>query len=140
MRLRLLLVAILVFSIAAASYPVIYSIYAGQNSGTVCAPLLPCQQPARASVTCSTFCIVIIKNSSYYPASINVTVGATVEWVNMDSVPHTSTSFSLEGWSSPFIAPGRSYTFTFSGLRPGTYYYHCEIHPFMEGTIYLTNG
>ena len=35
---------------------------------------------------------------------------------------------------------GGSYTKSFEGFEPGTYPYHCMVHPWMEGTIILEDG
>jgi plastocyanin len=47
-------------------------------------------------------------------------------------VAHTATS-DTGVWDSGTLATGQSYSHTFD--QPGTYTYHCTIHPFMKGTI-----
>jgi hypothetical protein len=42
---------------------------------------------------------------AYRPTELNVAVGTTVTWMNMDSVSHTSTS-DMTGRNSGSIAPG----------------------------------
>lgn len=75
---------------------------------------------------------VSIINLSFNPASISVTRGSTVTWMNSDSVTHTVTSDS-GSFDLGFVVPGMSVSMTFS--TPGTYNYHCNIHPFMHGTV-----
>jgi plastocyanin len=78
---------------------------------------------------------VEIKSFSFQPNSITVPVGATVSWVNRDSVDHTVTS--EEGtFNSGNIMSGGEFKFTFS--RPGTYNYRCSIHPSMTGVVTVT--
>ena len=65
---------------------------------------------------------------SFRPASLTVTVGDTVEWKNTTEAPHTVTSDAggpLDG--------GGNYTFTFD--TAGTFAYHCNFHPNMQGTV-----
>ena len=69
---------------------------------------------------------------AFNPAEVSVAVGATVSWVNADSVAHTSTSDSI-GWNSGAIAPGRQFSATFP--TAGTFPYHCAIHPGMVGSV-----
>jgi plastocyanin len=71
-------------------------------------------------------------NRAYAPDDLNVAAGTTVTWTNTDSVDHTSTS-DATGWNSGTVAPGRQFSFAFQ--TPGTYRYHCAIHPGMVGTV-----
>ncbi len=77
-------------------------------------------------------------NYAFQPASVTVKAGATVMWVNNSNVAHTSTSDSGSAvtWDSSAISTGGNFSFVFS--TPGTYTYHCSIHPFMHGTIVVT--
>ena len=59
--------------------------------------------------------------------------GQSVTFTNNDSVAHTTTSTS-NAWDSGEIQPGASYTLT-APSTPGTYTFHCSIHPFMTGTL-----
>jgi plastocyanin len=78
---------------------------------------------------------VSISSFTFNPAVITVTAGATVRWTNADPVTHTTTSDigSLDPWNSGQLGPGGIFTKTFA--TPGTYSYHCAIHPSMLGTI-----
>lgn len=75
---------------------------------------------------------VTIKGFSFQPAALTVPVGTTVTWTNEDSVDHTSTS-DTGVWNSGHLGTGQSFSFTFK--RPGTFSYHCAIHPDMKATI-----
>lgn len=70
--------------------------------------------------------------NAYAPSPISVSVGATVAWTNTDSVPHTSTADG-GAWSSGNIAPGGTFTRTFTSA--GSFTYRCTIHPGMVGTV-----
>jgi plastocyanin len=73
-----------------------------------------------------------IRNFAFLPSTLTITAGTVVTVTNDDSVTHTWVS-NTGAFNSGDIAPGSSYKFTFS--TPGTYLYHCSIHPFMTGTI-----
>lgn len=75
---------------------------------------------------------VSIVNFSFRPADISVAVGTTVSWTNGDSVSHT-TSSDDDAWDSGTLSSGDSFQFVFD--TPGTYLYHCNIHPQMKATI-----
>lgn len=85
------------------------------------------QQPAQPTAT-----EVIISNFAFSPQTLTVIAGATVKWTNNDSVTHTIVSDS-NMFNSGNIAPGQSFQFSFK--NPGTYSYHCSIHPNMTGSI-----
>ncbi|MCH8085231.1 MAG: plastocyanin/azurin family copper-binding protein [Nitrosopumilus sp.] len=72
------------------------------------------------------------------PQVIDVTVGTTVVWENLDSTVHTATSGDPdEGvnglFDSEMMAVGDMYEFTFTEV--GSYDYYCTFHPWMLGTV-----
>jgi plastocyanin len=69
---------------------------------------------------------------AFSPGQVSVDAGATVTWVNSDTVAHTSTADG-NGWSSGALAPGQQFSTTFT--TPGTFRYHCAIHPGMVGSV-----
>jgi plastocyanin len=74
----------------------------------------------------------VLGDRAFAPDQVTIVPGTTVTWINTDSVAHTSTSNSSV-WSSGSVAPGSRYSFTFE--TPGTFAYHCSIHPGMVGTV-----
>ena len=82
---------------------------------------------------------VIIKNFAFDPSSLTVKSGTVVTWTNQDGASHTivSDTGSPVAFSSDSLSSGASYSFTFT--QPGTYTYHCSIHPTMKGTIIVTS-
>jgi len=80
---------------------------------------------------------VSIKNFSFNPGTIIVIIGVnnTITWTNNDGVTHTVTSD--DGTFGESLAPGKSYTFTFS--TAGTFGYHCSIHTYMTGSVIVEN-
>jgi plastocyanin len=86
------------------------------------------------------YVIHIIEGAEYYlgeneynPRTAFACVNQPVRWQNDAlTVSHTSTS-NTDLWDSGVLLPGESFTFTFT--EPGTYAYHCDLHPWMIGTI-----
>jgi plastocyanin len=78
---------------------------------------------------------VTIRNFDFGPQIVTVKPGATVHWTNQDSEAHTVTS-DAGAFSSPVLQPGAGFSFTFT--KPGTYSYHCSIHPFMTGKVVVS--
>jgi len=82
---------------------------------------------------------IIIKNFAFNPSELTIKAGTTVTWVNQDSAPHMVASdphpahTDLPGLVSGTLAQGQTYSFTFD--KPGTFGYHCHIHPSMTGRI-----
>ena len=80
---------------------------------------------------------VDIRDFSYQPGTLTVAAGTTVTWTNDGNVPHTVTS-NERTFDSGDIAPGGSFSYTFT--QPGSYPYHCTLHPSMQGRIEVTSG
>jgi plastocyanin len=78
---------------------------------------------------------ITIKNFAFDPTPLTVKTGTIVTWVNQDGAPHivVSDTGSPTIFSSDSLSTGASYKFTF--IQPGTFTYHCAIHPSMKGTI-----
>jgi plastocyanin len=78
---------------------------------------------------------IAIKNFAFSPAILTIKTGTTVTWMNQDGAIHqiTSDSGTPVAFNSDSLANGASFQFTF--IQPGTYTYHCTIHPPMKGTI-----
>jgi plastocyanin len=80
----------------------------------------------------TTAATVTAADDRFDPPTLNVQPGTTVRWTNNGNHPHTVTDRGGK-FDSGDIAPGASYTVTFS--TPGTYKYYCKHHKGMEGTI-----
>jgi plastocyanin len=73
-----------------------------------------------------------IDNFSYTPKELTVKAGSTIEWVNKDDVPHTVTS-DKGIFASSVLDTNQKFQFTFKS--PGTFPYHCKLHPTMTGRV-----
>lgn len=76
-----------------------------------------------------------IKNISYLQPKISIAVGTTIEWTNNDPLPHSVTAVN-KSFNSGLIQPGKSYRHTFT--KAGRFDFYCMPHPFMKGTIVVT--
>jgi plastocyanin len=92
------------------------------------APATPTETPATPAATAA----VTIQNFAFAPQSLEIAAGTTVTWTNTDSTTHTATADD-NSWDTGDIAPGASASVTFD--TPGTYTYHCSIHPSMTATV-----
>lgn len=82
---------------------------------------------------------VKIADYMFVPMTVKVKPGTTVTWTNMDMVHHsvTADTISPNAPNGPLIGKGQTYSFTFK--KAGVYTFHCQPHPFMHGTIIVTN-
>ena len=75
---------------------------------------------------------VRIVQFAFVAAGLDVPVGTRVTWTNDDPAPHTVTADD-GAFDSKQLDPGASYSALLDS--PGSYVYHCEIHPTMVGTV-----
>ena len=111
--------------------------------GTSTNTAVPTTTAAPAGTTSSNSSVAEVKITEqdekygFAPATLTVAKGTRVEWSNTTDAPHTVTSDSGTTLASSMINPsGGSFDFTFT--QPGTYTYHCTVHPYMKGTIVVT--
>jgi plastocyanin len=90
---------------------------------------------------------VIAKNISYTTKQLKVPAGAaiTVNFKNEDTVPHNMDFTVDQAGSQTFYKrdplPGPiSSSYQFTAPKAGTYYYHCDVHPNMTGTLTVTGS
>src|SRR5215210_4624158 len=93
----------------------------------ICAPALSAQDDMTVS----------IQDFSFSPSQITVAPGTTVTWVNKGPSPHTTTADD-GSWDSGKLQQGEDFSFTFD--KPGTYTYHCSIHPDMTASVKVSGG
>jgi plastocyanin len=77
-----------------------------------------------------------MSDSKFAPETINVSVGSTVSWHNIDGKTHTATADD-GSWDTGDMGTAASHSVTFA--KPGTYHYHCKYHTIlgigMTGTV-----
>ncbi|MEE9202755.1 MAG: plastocyanin/azurin family copper-binding protein [Dehalococcoidia bacterium] len=80
-----------------------------------------------------------IQDFAFKLQEITVAGGTTVNWTNRDAAAHTVSSTSTpggQGFDSGTLSQAQTFSVTFT--VPGTYQYQCNIHPYMKGTIVVT--
>jgi plastocyanin len=75
---------------------------------------------------------VTIKGMRYSPDKLEIKVGDTVTWTNLDDRDHTVVATD-GSFKSGNLSRGESFSFKFK--KPGTYTYACKYHPRMKATI-----
>ncbi|MEH2178459.1 cupredoxin domain-containing protein [Nostoc sp.] len=78
---------------------------------------------------------VKIRNFKFEPANLAIAVGKTVQFINVDEEPHTATSTD-GAFNSKALDTNQTWNYT--ATKPGTYPYICSVHPFMKGTLTVT--
>jgi plastocyanin len=110
-----------------------------QPSGSTATPSPPTATPS-PSQAAKLVEVKIIKGASGYefsPSRIMLTKGGTVKVTNMSDMEHKISITQQTDVSVILSFPvGKDTSWTLS--TPGTYVYHCLIHPAMEMTIIVT--
>jgi uncharacterized protein (TIGR03118 family) len=75
---------------------------------------------------------VQIAGFRFTPVTFDIAAGTQVIWTNKDNTAHDVTADDKQ-YSSTALQTDDTYSRTFT--TPGTYTYHCSIHPFMKATV-----
>lgn len=76
---------------------------------------------------------VTISNFAFSPPTITVAAGTEVTWANQDDIPHTVTSNDGTSFTSQLLDTDDTFHQRFT--KPGSYPYHCALHPFMTAKV-----
>lgn len=121
--------------------------------GTATPAASPGATPGATPQSGETVRVEMTQKAQFEPAHIEISVGTTVEWVNVSDMAHTATCdpeqnpfkktrpelielpHDAEPWGSEMMRPGDTFKHTFT--TPGDYKYICNPHVLsgMEGTI-----
>lgn len=104
------------------------------------AQVTPTPTAAPATQPTSVVIVQMLENPPghyfFKPDTLTITAGTTVVWVDNSDAPHTVTSDpnapTAFGTTSN-VTEGKTFGLVFN--TPGTYNYHCNIHPNMKATI-----
>ena len=81
---------------------------------------------------------ISISDFAFSPDSITIKKGTKVTWTNQDTTAHTvQETDGLPGPKSATLNKGVSYSYTYKNT--GTFHYDCSIHPYMTGTVIVTD-
>jgi plastocyanin len=132
MRRIVLLMAVAALVVVSALLAV--SVAGAHNSGAHKKhPAAGTQKQAAAMAQKRPTRTVVIQNFHFKPAHITIKRGTRVRWINRDSAPHTVTANKAGSFDSGHLRHGQRYSHTFK--TAGKKAYHCEIHPFMRGSV-----
>ena len=113
----------------------------GGGTATTPTPTPTATSQPTPSPTPTVVMVKIIEQNEKYsfsPATLSIKVGTQVVWTNTTDAPHTVTSDSAGVFSSPGnVTQNQTFMFTFT--TPGTFAYHCNVHPYMKATITVTS-
>ena len=117
-------------ALAIASSALAVGACSSSGSTATAPPASTSAPPTKGAPTSSA--ALTIKNFSFSPTPLAVKAGQTVSITNNDSTDHTATD-NGGAFDTGHIAPGTTKTVTLT--TPGTYHFHCNIHPTMTGEI-----
>ena len=80
--------------------------------------------------------VVEIRDLQFTPATVTVHVGETVEWRFDDDGLYHHVQADDGAFDSEIVGEG---VFEVVFDEPGTYTYACSIHPYMTGTVVVTD-
>jgi len=113
------------------------SAYGGLSALGLVLALTACTSAGAAPPNASTpteGSTIVLEATSFQPAEMHVESGATVTWQWAGSVAHDVTG---PDFASGIQTDG---TFTYTFNQPGAYYYWCNLHPGMKGTVTVVSS
>jgi len=95
-----------------------------------------------AGAVASTVLHVTAEGIKFDEATLTAAAGQplTIVFDNKDSVPHNIAIFDSSAMAKSFfhgavVVGPKTVTYAVPPLQPGTYYFHCDVHPSMNGTL-----
>jgi plastocyanin len=106
------------------------------NGGTPANPTPPSPSPSPASGPPDVIVTVVgdATSMSYSPDPVIISAGQRIAWRNGDTMLHTATGLSQNGFDTREIAPGATSN-AVAFTAAGDFAYRCNIHPTMVGTV-----
>ncbi len=94
--------------------------------------------PGRAASTTTITTVAF----TFVPSVVSIAQGDHAQLANSDIAPHDVTSDTAGSFQSAPVQPGGAPTpvVGVESLTPGTYAFHCSFHPFMRGSLNVTEG
>jgi plastocyanin len=101
------------------------------------AALITAPHSLRAAMTPPKTHVIEIKGAEFVPATITLSAGDSITWINRDIVPHTATATD-ESWDTGILQTGQQYTQRFESVASGDYF--CRLHPGMRARLQFADG
>ena len=99
------------------------------------------QPPASAGPVDPNAPVIVAQNNAFIPSTLDVTADKAFSLTldNKDSAPHTDAIYTDSSASSPIsvgeIVSSSKTTQQVPALKPGAYFFRCDVHHEMTGTI-----
>ena len=107
----------------------------GGSSGSSGSGSSPSASGSAAAAPAAAGSTITIRSFAF-GSPLTVKPGQSIAVVNQDSAPHTVTADDGKSFDAK-AGPGGSGSFT-APMAPGTYAFHCTVHPSMHGTLTVT--
>jgi len=108
----------------------------GTTGGTGATSAAGCKAKDAVDLTGDDPFVVTIQDLAFSPDCFAAASASSITIENKDSVTHT---FTIDGTQVDVsINGGDTFNGESAGLDPGTYPFHCKIHPSMTGTVIVT--
>ncbi|MCX4752138.1 cupredoxin domain-containing protein [Kitasatospora purpeofusca] len=119
-----------------SSSPAVHSPAAHSPAASSPAASSPAASSPAASSAPAGAVTVTIKDFKFGPATLTVAPGTTITVTNQDSAGHTLTAIAPNpgAFDTGLLEQGKSATIT-APTAPGSYPFHCDVHPTMTGTL-----
>ena len=103
-------------------------------AGQSAAPEISTLDPRDKEKSTTSAHTIMITGYKFQPAELTVKVGDTVEWKNMDSVPHNAVA-NDRAFDSGKLKVGMTGKFVAADKDKGTHEYSCTFHPNMKAKL-----
>jgi plastocyanin len=104
---------------------------------SVAIPLAACGSSGESTTATSGAAITEVVVQNYVFPAITTTTGAQLRFVNRDDESHTVTADDGSFKVGPF--DNKTPVVLVAPSTPGSFAFHCEIHPTMHGTLVVNN-
>ncbi|MGY0461098.1 cupredoxin domain-containing protein [Kitasatospora sp. cg17-2] len=107
------------------------------SSPAVSSPAASSPAPSSAASSAPAGAVTVtIKDFKFDPATLTVAPGTTITVTNQDDTGHTLTAIAPNAgaFDTGLLEQGKSATIT-APTAPGSYPFHCDVHPTMTGTL-----
>lgn len=110
----------------------------GTGSSTVQEPYTEPSTTPEEVLQANATTTILLKDFAFSPPQLVVKKGPKITFRNTDSVTHAITA-NNGAFKSGLMEKNQTFYLETATMVPGTYTYHCDIHPTMKGTLMITD-